>query len=38
MEPPATTALPGTVEKVQEMARRQERFLALHSDKDAKRS
>jgi hypothetical protein len=38
MEPPATTALPGTPEKVAEMARRQERFQALHTDRDARRT
>jgi hypothetical protein len=38
MEPPATTALPGTAEKVEEMRKRQEMFQALHSDWDAKRS
>ena len=38
VEPAATTALPGTAEKVEEMRRRQERFQALHCDRDAKRS
>jgi hypothetical protein len=38
MEPPATAALPGTPEKVAEMARRQERFQALHTDRDARRT
>lgn len=37
VEPAATTALPGTAEKVEEMRRRQERFQALHTDKDARR-
>jgi hypothetical protein len=37
-EPKATTALPGTPEKVEEMRKRQEMFQALHSDWDAKRS
>jgi hypothetical protein len=36
--PKATTALPGTPEKVEEMRKRQEMFQALHSDWDAKRS
>jgi hypothetical protein len=38
IEPSATTALPGTAEKVEEMRKRQEMFQALHSDWDAKRS
>ena len=38
VEPAATTALPGTPEKVEEMRKRQERFQALHCDRDAKRS
>jgi hypothetical protein len=38
VQPSATTALPGTTEKVEEMRRRQERFQALHCDWDAKRS
>jgi hypothetical protein len=38
IEPKATTALPGTAEKVEEMRKRQEMFQALHSDWDAKRS
>ena len=38
IEPAATTALPGTAEKVEEMRRRQERFQALHTDRDARRS
>jgi hypothetical protein len=38
VQPSATTALPGTPEKVEEMRRRQERFQALHCDWDAKRS
>ncbi len=38
IEPKATTALPGTPEKVEEMRRRQERFQALHCDWDAKRT
>jgi len=38
VQPKATTALPGTAEKVEEMRRRQERFQALHTDKDAQRS
>jgi len=38
VQPTATTALPGTPEKVEEMRRRQERFQALHCDWDAKRS
>ena len=38
MEPAATTALPGTPEKVEEMRRRQERFQALHTDRDARRT
>jgi len=38
IEPKATTALPGTPEKVEEMRKRQEMFQALHSDWDAKRS
>jgi len=38
VQPAATTALPGTAEKVEEMRRRQERFQALHTDKDAKRN
>jgi hypothetical protein len=38
IEPAATTALPGTPEKVEEMRKRQERFQALHTDKDARRS
>jgi hypothetical protein len=38
VQPAATTALPGTTEKVEEMRRRQERFQALHCDWDAKRS
>jgi len=38
VQPAATTALPGTAEKVEEMRKRQERFQALHTDKDAKRS
>jgi hypothetical protein len=38
VEPAATTALPGTAEKVEEMRKRQERFQALHTDRDAKRS
>jgi hypothetical protein len=38
VQPSATTALPGTAEKVEEMRRRQERFQALHCDWDAKRS
>jgi hypothetical protein len=37
VQPAATTALPGTPEKVEEMRRRQERFQALHSDKDKRR-
>jgi len=38
IEPKATTALPGTPAKVEEMRKRQEMFQALHSDWDAKRS
>jgi hypothetical protein len=38
VQPNATTALPGTAEKVEEMARRQERFQALHHDRDARRN
>ncbi len=38
VQPAATTALPGTPAKVEEMRRRQERFQALHCDWDAKRS
>lgn len=38
VQPTATTALPGTPEKVEEMRKRQERFQALHCDRDAKRS
>jgi len=38
IEPKATTALPGTPEKVEEMRKRQEMFQALHSDWDAKRN
>ena len=38
VQPKATTALPGTAEKVEEMRKRQERFQALHCDWDAKRS
>jgi hypothetical protein len=38
VQPSATTALPGTPEKVEEMRKRQEMFQALHSDWDAKRS
>jgi hypothetical protein len=38
VEPLATTALPGTPEKVEEMRKRQEMFQALHCDWDAKRS
>ncbi len=38
VEPVATAALPGTPEKVAEMARRQERFQALHTDRDARRT
>ena len=38
VEPAATTALPGTAEKVEEMRRRQERFQALHTDRDARRT
>ena len=38
VQPTATTALPGTAEKVEEMRKRQERFQALHCDWDAKRS
>ena len=38
VEPVATAALPGTAEKVAEMRRRQERFQALHTDKDARRN
>jgi len=38
VQPAATTALPGTPEKVEEMRRRQERFQALHCDWDAKRT
>ena len=38
VQPAATTALPGTPEKVEEMRKRQERFQALHCDWDAKRS
>ena len=38
VQPKATTALPGTPEKVEEMRRRQERFQALHCDWDAKRT
>ena len=38
VEPAPTMALPGTAAKVEEMARRQERFKALHSDKDARRN
>ena len=38
VQPAATTALPGTPEKVEEMRRRQERFQALHCDWDAKRN
>ena len=37
VEPAATAALPGTPEKVEEMRKRQERFQALHSDKDKRR-
>ena len=35
--PPATRALPGTSEKVEEMRRRHERDMDLHNDKDARR-
>ena len=38
VQPSATTALPGTPEKVEEMRKRQERFQALHCDWDLKRS
>ena len=38
VEPTPTTALPGTLEKVEEMRRRQERFQALHSEKDQRRN
>jgi hypothetical protein len=38
VQPAATTALPGTAEKVEEMRRRQERFQALHTDRDARRN
>ena len=38
IEPAATTALPGTAEKVEEMRRRQEMFQALHTDRDARRT
>lgn len=38
VQPAATKALPGTAEKVEEMRKRQERFQALHNDKDARRS
>ena len=38
IEPAATTALPGTAEKVEEMRKRQERFQALHTDRDARRT
>ena len=38
VQPAATTALPGTAEKVEEMRKRQERFQALHTDKDARRN
>jgi hypothetical protein len=38
VQPAATTALPGTPEKVEEMRKRQERFQALHCDWDAKRN
>jgi hypothetical protein len=38
VQPAATTAFPGTPEKVEEMRKRQERFQALHTDRDAKRS
>jgi hypothetical protein len=38
VQPTATTALPGTPEKVEEMRRRQERFQALHTDRDARRN
>jgi len=37
VEPAATDALPGTAEKVEEMRRRQERFQALHSERDKRR-
>jgi hypothetical protein len=38
VQPAATTALPGTPEKVEEMRKRQERFQALHTDRDARRN
>lgn len=38
VEPPATAALPGSSEKIDEMRVRQERFLSLHSKDDAQRS
>ena len=38
VEPEPTGALPGTPEKVEEMRKRQERFLALHTDRDARRN
>jgi hypothetical protein len=38
VQPSATTALPGTAEKVEEMRKRQERFQALHTDRDARRN
>jgi hypothetical protein len=37
VQPAATDFLPGTPEKVEEMRRRQERFQALHADKDKRR-
>jgi len=37
IDPKPTAAMPGTPEKVEEMRRRQERFQALHSDKDKRR-
>ena len=38
VQPSATTALPGTPEKVEEMRKRQERFQALHDERDARRN
>jgi len=38
VQPTATTALPGTPEKVEEMRKRQERFQALHTDRDSRRN
>jgi len=38
VQPAATTALPGTPEKVEEMRKRQERFQALHTDRDSRRN